>query len=341
MNISILNSPDAASEDFILKMPNAKLEHTPAWSDMINRTFGHKTFYLVTREGESIQGVLPLTCVQSRIFGNRMISQAFSNYGGILADNPDAAESLYNKSVELAVENDCKSIEFRNIEPLNYGLNLCTDKIVLYLALTTDVERLWQSFVPKVRNQVRKAQKSSIYAINGSMELLDDFYKVWTVRMHQLGTPCYPRKLFHNILATFPDDTLIFLVRLDKLTIGGAFVYCFQGFVQIRWAATLTEYNTLCPNNLLYWSVMRHFCSADASCFDFGRTTVGSGQHKFKKQWGAKQIQLNTQYWVRPGQKLSLARPDNPKYKNKVEIWKKLPLWFTRFAGPYISCNLP
>jgi serine/alanine adding enzyme len=209
------------------------------------------------------------------------------------------------------------------------------------LSLASDPDELWQSFDPKVRNQIRKAKKSGLISVHGRQELLDDFWHVWSIRMSQLGTPCYPLKLFYNILETFPENTKIFLVRLNERTIGGAFVYCFKGFVQMCWAATLIEYNKLCPNNLLYWSVMQHYCLIGASCFDFGRTTVGGTQYKFKKQWGSQQVQLYYQYWSAPGHNYSPMTPDNPKYRKKVEMWKKLPLCVTRLIGPHISSSLP
>lgn len=341
MNISFLGYPDVECDEFVRRKPSAKLEHMPAWSYMIQRTFGHRVFYLVARHDDVVQGVLPLTQIRSRLFGNRMISQAFSNYGGLLANDPSVLYMLYNRAIELTIEHGCESIEFRNIKPLPYDLESRADKITMYLQLTSDPDEIWRSFKPKVRNQVRKAEKSNLVATSGGLELLDDFYKVWTVRMRALGTPGYPRRLFRNIFETFPDNTRVFLVRLGELTVAAAFVYSFKGFVQIRWAATLVDYNRLCPNNLLYWSIMKHYCLAGASCFDFGRTTVNSSQHKFKKQWGAIEIPLHYQYWTRPGHKLSLAKPDNPKYEKKVEMWKKLPLWMTRLAGPYISRNLP
>lgn len=341
MNISMLKSPDVQCNEFVRQKPDATLEYMPAWSCMIEQTFGHKSCYLVAREGDSICGVLPLTHVRSKLFGNRMISQAFSNYGGPVVESLGASDALYKRAVELATELNCDWMEIRNVDPLPYDLREATNKITMHLQLTPEPNELWHSFKPKVRNQVRKAEKSGIVVLSGGLELLDDFYRVWTVRMHQLGTPCYSRKLFSAIMKTFPENCRIFLVHLNNTTVGGAFVYCFNGLVQIRWAATLVEYNTLCPNNLLYWSIMKHYCLAGASCFDFGRTTVNSGQHRFKKQWGAIEIPLHYQYWTRPGHKLSLAKPDNPKYKKKVELWKKLPLWMTRLAGPYISRSLP
>lgn len=341
MEVSVSNLPDPLCDDFVREMASAKLCHMPAWTNMVERTFGHKGYYLVAREGRAICGVLPLTHVRSRLFGNRMISQAFSNYGGPLAKSPTALEALCKYAVELATEHGCESMELRNTDPIPYDLHLRTDKISMYLPLTADPEELWQSFRPQIRNRVRKAEKSGIVAVSGGLELLDDFYRVWTARMHQLGTPCYPRKLFSSILETFANNSQIFLARLRGTTIGAIFAHCFSGFVQIPWGAVLIEYNHLAPTSFLWWSVMKHFCSVQASCFDFGRTTIDTGPHMFKKRWGATPIQLSYQYWTRPGHELSLAKPDNPKYKNKVETWKKLPLWMTRLVGPHISRNLP
>ena len=69
---------------------------------MVEKVFGHKGFYLVAREGGIVCGALPSTHVRSRLFGSRMISQAFSNYGGPLAKSPIVSNALCRYAVELA-----------------------------------------------------------------------------------------------------------------------------------------------------------------------------------------------------------------------------------------------
>lgn len=341
MKVTIVTSSDAACNAFVIQRPEGKICHLPAWSNIITKAAGHRPFYLVARDDAEIHGVLPLTQVRSRLFGNRMISQAFSNYGGPLTDSVEARDALFNYAVELATELNCESIEFRNIQPLPYNLKTRTGKISMHLPLSHDPEEIWKSFKPNVRNHVRKAEKSNLIAVSGGVELLDEFYRVYTIRMHQLGTPCYSCKLMYNILQTFPDNSNIFIVRLNKLTVGAGFTMCFNRFVEIPWSATLVKYNNLCPNNLLYWSVIRHYCLAGATYFDFGRCTIGGSTYQFKKQWGSKPVELHYQYWVRPGHQLSILSPDNPKYQKKSKMWRKLPLWLTRLIGPAISRNLP
>ncbi len=341
MDVSILEGPDAACEAFVRAQPAAKMCHRPAWSEMLQADLGYEVPYLVAREGDEVRGVLPLTHVRSRLFGNRMVSQAFGNYGGLLTANDEAQRALFEEAVELATERGCESIEFRNIDPLPYDLALREGKMCMHLPLAADPDNLWKTFKPKVRNQVRKAEKCDITAVNGGTELLDEFYQVYTIRMRQLGTPPYPRKLMVSVLERFPEEARLFVVRLGDLTVGTGLVVCFNGFVEIPYAATRTEHNRLCPNNLLYWSVMEYYCRAGATTFDFGRCTEGGGTHRFKKQWGPEPVPLHYQYWVRPGHEFNILGPDNPKYQKKVAMWRKLPLWVTRLIGPRISRSLP
>jgi serine/alanine adding enzyme len=341
MDVDIFNSNRPEFDDFVRRMPEAKLCHLFTWAQNVVRPLGHKSFHLVAYQNGKVCGILPLTLIRSRLFGNRMISQAFSNYGGPLVENEAALIALYERAVELSEEYECDSMEFRNIEPLPFDLHQRNDKVTMCLELSTDPADLWKQLRPQIRNRIRKAEKAGLVITIGGLEMLTDFYRIWTRRMHQLGTPCYSRKLFSAVLRTFPDNSRIFMIHLNEAPVGGLFVYVFNGLVQSRWGAVLTEYNDISPNYLLNWAAMKYFAARGAQWFDFGRSTVNSGQHIFKKRWGAKEFPLAYQYWTRPGHDLSIVKPDNPKYTARVETWKKMPLWFTRLAGPYISCGLP
>jgi len=341
LTIDISTSYSPRYDEFIQRMPDVRLCQTAAWTNMIHHIFGHKAFYVVATEGQVICGILPLTYVRSKLFGNRMISQAFSDYGGPCAENPDASHLMCEGAIRLATELRCDSLELRNIDPVPYPFNSRLDKVCMVAPLISDSDEFWKKNLKhKVRNRICKARKSHLVEIHGGSELLDDFYRIWTIRMHQLGTPCYPRKLFRYIMETFPDKTQVFLVRLNDLTLAGAFVSFFKGRIQIRWTASLIEYNSISPNSLLVWAIMEYYCEAGAKWSDFGRSTNGSSQYKFKKTWGAQPIQLHYQYWTPLGHKAFLVESHNPKYKKKIEMWKTLPLWATRLVGPYISRGL-
>jgi serine/alanine adding enzyme len=340
MRVEIIQGQNVACDEFVQQRPDGKLCLLTRWSSMVAAHLGHPVFYLAAFDGDRVSGVLPLTLVKSRLFGARMISQAFSNYGGALAVDPQTVQSLVGMAIDLAAEHSCRQLELRSLDSADGNLVTCTDKVCMYLCLRFDPDELWSRLRSEIRNRVRKAEKAHLTMAFGGVEMLDAFYRVWTARMHELGTPSYPRSLFRRILKVFPEHTTIGLVRLGEQTVGAGFFCSFNGFVQCRWAATDIRFNALAPNVLLYWAAIRHYCRQGASVFDFGRSTYGSAQYEFKRRWGTEVVHLHYQYWTPPGTVLSLIRPDQPKYRHRVAIWKRVPLWATRIVGPVISRSL-
>jgi serine/alanine adding enzyme len=341
MRVESITSPNPACDEFVRSRPDGKLCQMWDWGRMLERTFGHRPFYLAAFEGDAVQGVLPLTLVRSRLFGVHLISQAFSNYGGPLLADERALAPLLQEAYRLAEEHRCPQIEFRSPTPLSPQHHCRTDKVCMHLPLTADPDVVWQGLRSEIRNRVRKAEKAGLAAVDGGAELLPEFYDVWTVRMRQLGTPCYSRKFFANLMEQFPQQARIIVVRQGNTPVGVGLFYVFNGLAQCRWAATLTEFNSLSPNMLLYWSAIRYYCLAGAATFDFGRSTQESSQHEFKRRWGAETVQLYYEHWTAAGHSLEMTTPDSPRYRRKVEMWKRLPLPVTRILGPWISCGLP
>ena len=52
------------------------------------------------------------------------------------------------------------------------------------------------------------------------------------------------------------------------------------------WASSLRDYNTLCPNMLLYWDAIQLHRRALPQVFDMGRSTPNEGTFKFKAAVG-------------------------------------------------------
>jgi FemAB-related protein (PEP-CTERM system-associated) len=341
MQVEIVTSANSACDDFVRSRPDGKLCHLRDWGQMIQRAFGHEPFYLAAVENGVVQGVLPLTLVRSRLFGVHLVSQAFSNYGGPLIADEGALAPLLDRAYRVAEDCRCHQIEFRSMFPLSSEHHCRSDKICMHLPLNPDPEVVWGDLRSEIRNRVRKAEKAGLTTLDGGVELLSAFYDVWTVRMRQLGTPCYSRRFFFNLIEQFPQHARIFLVRHGDTNVGVGLFYTFNGLAQCRWAATLTAYNPISPNMLLYWSAIKYYSLAGTTTFDFGRSTQGSSQHEFKRRWGAETIQLYYEHWTQAGYPLEMTTPDSPRYRRKVEMWKRLPLSMTRVLGPWISCGLP
>jgi hypothetical protein len=69
-------------ENFVLCRAKGTFFHPAGWKRVIERAFGHRTYYLLAETDGAVSGVLPLTLVKSRLFGSSLISNAFAVRGG-------------------------------------------------------------------------------------------------------------------------------------------------------------------------------------------------------------------------------------------------------------------
>ncbi len=331
-----------AWNEFVLNEPDSVNYHQTRWLDVVERAFGHKVYPLwVRNDHEEVRGILPLVHIKSAIFGDSLTSVPFFNYGGVLAKDEAAAAGLTSKAEELLGSTGADFVELRHMGRRMERLPAKAHKVAMHLELPNDSEELWSGFKAKVRNQVRKAEKSGLTASSGRHELLDDFHRVFARNMRDLGTPVYPRKFFATVLDMFPESARIFTVNHEEGCVAAGLGSWFKGSFEIPWASSIREYNPLCPNNLLYWHMLRFACENGCTRFDFGRSTPNKGTYRFKKQWGARPVQLYWQYLLPEGEGIPEVNPDNPKFDLAIRIWKRLPVFLTKLLGPHIVRSIP
>ena len=341
-SVRLYNGKSTLWDDFVLSNPTGTNYHQYAWRSVIEKSFGHKTFYLAAMgDKDEICGVLPLVHMNSRLFGNFLVSLPFFNYGGLVCNEGKAGVTLLEKARFMLSEVSADHAELRHLEPCQEGLATKEHKVTMILDLHKDEETQWKALDAKVRNQVRKAEKSGLTAVTGHLELLDGFYDVFCRNMRDLGTPVYGKNFFRNILETFPDTTRIISVMLGGKTVASGILTWFKDTLEVPWASSISDYREKCPNNLLYWEAIRFAIGNGSGKFDFGRSTPGEGTYRFKKQWGARPVQLYWQYLLGQGKEVPELNPDNPKYRMAIKVWQKLPLAMANVLGPRIVRNIP
>jgi len=329
-------------DDYVINHQTASSYHRYRWRDVVENSFHHPCYYLAAQESSGrIIGVLPLVFMKSRLFGRFLVSQPFFNYGGLLCENQEIGESLLEEAGFLRTDLGAEHVELRHADPWPGNYPIKRHKVCMSLELAKDEKTQWLSFNAKLRNQVRKAEKSGFLAITGGKELLQDFYTVFVRNMRDLGTPVYSKKFFAEVLTAFPGDSRIIAVYLEAKPIAAGLTIRFRDTLEIPWASSIRDYNTLCPNNMLYWKALKHALEIGCTRFDFGRSTPGEGTYKFKEQWGAKPIQLNWQYLLPDGASLPELNNKNNKYQMAIRLWQKLPLPVTKLIGPHIVKNIP
>lgn len=332
---------ESAWRRYIEESPAATIAHDIDWRHVIKKGLGHEPKYLVAVDGSRVQGVLPLFLVRTWWQTRYLISIPWLDYGGICACDRETARLLVEEACNLAKRNGVQFIELRSKATNGLECACRTDKVTFLLRLHPDSELLWNKLDPKLRNQIKKSQKMGLSVQLGGIDSLDQFYSVFSWKMHDLGTPVWGKRLFRLALEAFPKTAQIATVTLDDRVIAAALVLSFKDCLYVPSAASYREYLKYCPNQALYWSLIDLGCRKGFNWFDFGRSSLDSGTYKFKEQWVPQPLSLCWQYPLFRGEEITSVHASNSKYRFLTNQWRKLPRPVANLLGPFVIRNFP
>jgi len=328
-------------DSLVTEMPEACNYHRWGWKRAIEDTYGHEGFYLMALDHASIEGILPLFEMKSRVFGHFLVSMPFFSYGGVVSKTAEARRHLLENAVEFAKEHKVSHIELRQSTPAEIGWQDSAAKVTMVFRLPATEEALWKELSSGMRNKIRYAEKNGLTAEWGGLEAINTFYSIFSMNMRNLGTPVYPQRWFENLCRCFPAETRILTIRDGNQAIASGLMTSFRDGLELPWSATLPESRKKYSAVYLYWSLLRWALNNGFRQVDFGRSTRGSGTYEFKRHWNCEEKPLHWYYWLAPGVPLPELRPDSPRYHWATRVWKRLPLPVANFLGPRIVRSIP
>ena len=164
IKVKQIQSADAPAWDaYVHAHPKSTLYHLYSWKNIIEKTYGHKTYYLMATKNTQ----QPASSIQHSV-----------------PNTQHPAMSCVTKS----------------------------HKVRMLLKLPESSEILMKSFKSKLRSQIKKPVKEGLKAKIGSLELIEDFYKVFLINMRDLGSPVHSKKLVQNVLEEFPEKAKIVMI---------------------------------------------------------------------------------------------------------------------------------
>ncbi len=316
--------------------------HLFAWKMAVENAYYHEPYYLMAEDsGGRIQGILPLIYMKVPFLKRVFVSLPFCDYGGILAQSAEASDSLLSKASDLAIthkaELDIRCKYSESALQNSPSFNVTTYKSRMLLDLPESPDALWKTFKSKLRSQIKKPQKEGLRFEIGSTEKIDQFYRVFTRNMRDLGSPVHARKWIESVVNAFEGKGHVGIVYKENFPIAAGIVLNCRDTVSIPWASTLRDYNHFSPNMLLYWGFLEYACNNGFKSFDFGRSTPDEGTYRFKEQWGAKPQPL---FWYMKGAN-NHAQPQsvssNGRARRMIEkAWSQLPQAITNIIGPVV-----
>lgn len=335
-----LAHPDecARIEDFV-SQECGSVFHRPAWLLAVEQGCGQTAKGLIAERAGRIVGWLPLTHIQSPIFGGAMISSGFAVEGGILANEPAAEEALGSASEELAIRHGCAEVELRGGKvPTGWRFHSNTHCVFRRDLSQNDADEL-QAIPRKARAEVRKGLKADFEVRIGTSEShRADHYRVYAESVRNLGTPVFPRSLFNSVLDTLDADILT--LSLDGMPVASVLSLYHDQTVMPYWGGGTASARNLRANDRMYFELMRHARKRGMARFDFGRSKTDSGPYQYKKNWGFEPQPLTYAKWTAPGCTPRDVDPTSASHAAKIALWQRLPLGIANRLGPVIARSL-
>jgi serine/alanine adding enzyme len=312
------------------------------WLQVLRTGLQHCPYAVVAKRGEALVGLLPLALVKSFLFGRYLVSLPYINAAGVVAESPEVAEQLITAAAELADRLQVRYLELRQEREMQHARLTQTNasKVLMRMALPATVEELWNGFKSKLRSQIKSGQKNDFTVAWGGVELLPEFYAVFSHNMRDLGTPVYSARLFAAILEAFPGAAELCVLRLKNQAVAGALLIHYPTMTEVPSASALRAFNATNANMVMYWHLLSRAVERGQTMFDFGRSTQEGSTYKFKQQWGAAPHPSVWQYYLRHGS-IGDLRPGNAKFSLAIRVWQRLPVPLTRLIGPMIVRGIP
>jgi len=324
---------------FVMACPQASFFHRSAWQTLLREVFHHDTHFLFAHEGGRVTGVLPLAHMKSLLFGNSLSSLPFAVYGGVAAEDEATALALEAEAQRLAQQLQVDHLELRQLQRRHDGW----PRQELYVTFRKDIlaeEEANMLAIPrKQRAMVRKGIKNGLKSeIDPGV---DRFFALYADNVHRHGTPAQSRRYFEALRRHFGDDCEVLTVTgPEGQLLSSVLSFYFRDEVLPYYAGDDWAARDLAANDFKYWELMRRSCARGLKTFDYGRSKVGTGPYSFKKNWGFEPQPLHYEYRLYKRDAVPQNNPANKKYKLMIETWRRLPLGFANWLGPFVVRSL-
>ena len=341
---------DPAWDEFVQNHPEGTFFHLWGWREVLTRSFGYEPFYLFVKEGENIQGVMPLFLVRSLLFGKSFVTIPLGVYGGPIARSEAAEIALLEMAKQLAKRHRARYLEIRG-NPYRSKTQLTVADANhnsfwernLYFTFIAEIDHsldVNMSRIPrKQRRMIRQGQKHGLTAVVDNSRLRD-CYNVYAESVWNLGTPVFSYAYFQRLVETFGQQCKVLVVEFKDKVVAAVLTFLYKDQILPYYGGALRGYFHLGTNDFMYWELMSYGAANGCRIFDFGRSKKGTGSFDFKRHWGFEPRALTYWYQSLNGHAVPDTSSKNPKLQWAIRLWRNLPLALTKGIGPHFSKHI-
>ncbi len=328
MDITIKEMPlgevDATWDRFVLahQLPAYSIGHNPCLPQLFKTLFQHEPVYLGCYDKEKLIGVFQASKEKGKIKSLPVLSTS-----GLCLNEGYDAKTIYKK---LTAHLNC-SFEIRDFTA--FSEFVYDKKATFYLKLQKTADEQLKFFKSVIRNRINKGIKDGLQCKTGGVELLPEFYEIYIRNMHSKGVPVPSKNYFKTFIEEYKNGRCkLFVIYNEGKAIAASILYTYGKLAEFFWASTLKEYNSLNPNMVLYWEMIKYSVEQGMEIFSYGRSDMDGNNHTFKAKWNPDIIPIYFNY--------SSPQKNIREYSTMSRIWQKIPLPLARVLGPIIRSKV-
>jgi hypothetical protein len=343
-DFSVVNYEDIDSGEwnhFISRSGKGWVTDYSEWIDFFVQKCGYKNLSFVIKDQKNIKLAFPLFIVPNLIWGKRIVSGPFFDYGGpIILAGWNHLATLAHRNVEKVTAD--KGVNFAEIRNPSVPIpgSISNDYYCHFIMeLNIEEELLFKSLKNNVRRAIKKASKSCSVKLSNKTEDMDTVWEHYKLAMKGHGTPPWG----DSFLAMFKREMRrgrghVVIVFRDDDSLGGAYLWGDGKTSRLEISAsTSEEARKLQVNSLLFWRSILLANQLGYGEINLTRTLKNGPQYDFKKRWNAKEQPLP---FVYVGTKKVPHDPRRTHLRNLAKIWRYLPSKVGYLLGDIIRSRM-
>jgi hypothetical protein len=346
--------PPQLWDKLVKEHPEGRFCHLMGYKRVVEDTYGYEPFYFIFEKDGKIVGVFPSFVCKSLIFGKKIVSQPFSEYGGMLASEltEEEYEETFGAIGEVMQKIKVNSIQIHggfglpeNIKEKYLSLAFSHHRAILKLG--DEPDEIWKKRISyEVRKAVHKAERSHVICyqkVDPDM-IIDKFFPLFLTSMKRLGVPPHSLAYYMKCYEHLRDYLKIFWAEYEGEVIAGLLGFAVGKGIHIINTVSNEKHWEKRPNDLCHWNFIKWGSQNGYEFFDLGSVRY-EGQRRYKEKWGAE-FQEYAHYVFAPN-------IDTKKIKSKTfdsssrtmvffsSLWQKfVPLGVSKFLGPMVRKHL-
>jgi CelD/BcsL family acetyltransferase involved in cellulose biosynthesis len=332
---------DPRWDRFLGRNPRASVFHSVPWLEALRRTYRYQPVAYTTSDPHAeLENALVFCRVDSWLTGRRLVSLPFSDCCDLLVNDFSELRVLLADLEDRARREKCRYLEIRPVGSLEASevttLSRSTQEYTYHrLDLSPDLDTLFRNFHKNsTQRKVRRAERERLAYREGTLDLLDDFYRLLVITRRRHHVPPQPISWYQNLIACFGDALKIRVAFKDDRAIAAMLTLRYKDTMTYKYGGSDPDYNKFGSMHLLFWKAIQEAKNLHLGVFDFGRTDAGQdGLITFKGRWGAAQSRLTYSRYVLPGKAPGFLDPAAGK-DWKTQLAKHL---FTRMPSSLLK----